>query len=109
MSDDEEIIRAWQNMPFKPCPTDAELSLAFGIREGFRARGFDLRLGADGSVLVANLMGGRHTAPPALLDRLWANVEAIGALMEEEEKERAMRAAMLTEGKRRACARGERK
>jgi hypothetical protein len=94
--DDDKIVRAWTIVPFTPLPNADELSRAYGIREKLRERSFDLRLGADGAVLIADLMAASRTPPPILMNKVWENAEAIAALMEDEEKAREMRMTRRT-------------
>lgn len=80
---EQAVVKAWRLRPFKPSPpAQSELESAFELREAFRARGFDLRLGRDGSVVVADLTGQYRAAPPALTKTLWKHVEVVGALLE---------------------------
>ena len=86
---EQAVVEAWRSRPFKPSPPpQAELERAFELREMFRARGFDLRLGRDGSVLIADLTGQHRAGPPALTKTLWKHVEVVGAFMDREQRKR---------------------
>jgi hypothetical protein len=81
---EREVIAAWRLRPFKfsePAPAED----AAAIRSAFCAHGFELRLGSDGAVLVADRRPRWSRTPPQpLMDRLWANVTEIGALLDRE-------------------------
>jgi len=83
---EHEAVEAWRSIPFTPSPTDAETEQAIALRERFRARGFELRLGPGGAVLIADARGEKRGLPTMLTNELWEHIEAVGALMDREKE-----------------------